>query len=200
MPGQHVGWNAGGSQGFGGEGGGAAGVDRLVSPVILSPFNEIFSIGNHCFANQNAVPTLAAAAFPASGRAMIWPFWLPTAIVYTQAWIQNGGTAAGNIEIAVYNSDLTLHTTTGSFAQVGTSVVQFQAQTFTLAAGQYFLWQSASDGTGTTVRDTISSGVMANQFGMFQQDLAPGSAPGTATPAAVVSNVVHVTGLSVRTF
>lgn len=170
------------------------------SPIILSPFNEIFSIGNHCFANQNAVPTLASGVVGAANRAMAWPFWLPTAITYTHAWVQNGATVAGNLEIGVYNLDLSKHTTTGSFAQAGTSTLQLQAQTFTLAAGSYFLWCSASDATATVVRDSISSAPMANSFGMFQQDaVGPGSAPPTATPATIVSNIVYACGLAVRT-
>lgn len=180
--------------------GGGAG-QGSVSPGILSPFNNIFSIGYHTFSNQNAVQTLASGVVGAAGRAMAWPFWLPTAVTYTQAWIQNGATVAGNLEIGVYNLDLTKHTTTGSFAQAGVSALQFQTQTFTLAAGSYFLWCSASDATATVIRDTISSAPMANSMGMFQQDgVGPGSAPSTATPATIVSNIVYACGLSVRTF
>lgn len=198
---ERVGFSRGGfSSGGGGAGAAAAGGLSNVSPMVLSPFSPIYSIGNHTFANQNAVQTLASGVVGAANRAMAWPFWLPTAVTYTHAWIQNGATVAGNLEIGVYNLDLTKHTTTGSFAQAGTSTLQVQATTFTLAAGSYFLWVSASDATATVIRDTLSSAPMANCVGMFQQDaVGPGSAPSTATPATVVSNIVYVCGLSVRT-
>lgn len=170
-----------------------------VTPIIFGTHHEEFSLGTHAMFDGGGVAVLASTTVSAADRAFAYPFWLPGSMVVTKAWWHNGGTVAGNVEVAVYSAALAKVATTGSVAAAGVTAVQSAALSTTLTAGQYYLWVSASDATMTFIADGVGSANRMAHKGIFMQSsVGPGSSPSTATPVTPVSFSIIMAGLQTR--
>ena len=162
------------------------------SPECMGPFLK--SSGSTTSPMANA----ASASIEAANRVLYLPFTLGTVITAVQLFSLNGSTAAGNIDMGIYDAAGNRRINIGATAQSGTSVVQAYDITDTLLeAGRYFLAVVMDGATGTLFNTTIAGSVAVVLSGKAQQ--ASATLPATATFAAPASGKVPIIGLSTRT-
>ena len=114
------------------------------------------------------------AAAPASGavlntnEAIYVPFAVTSTRTAYKMFCLNGATAAGNLDLAIYNSAGTRLVSIGATAQSGTNVNQtFDIADTSLAPGIYYMAMSTSDATSTHIRYTynVIPGDYLNEIG-----------------------------------
>lgn len=121
--------------------------------AIICPFSPEFT---GLYPSYNSVSYTAGTV--TANRAYVTPFTLRRPVVVTKlGWI-NGGTAAGNVDVGIYDNNLDKIISTGSTAQSGTNAKQTVDITDTaLSPGIYYIAISASDGTATFARCGLSN-------------------------------------------
>lgn len=171
-------------------------------PAVWRP-NVISLYSKECLGVQLsglATTAPASAAWAVANGALYIPLELPEDFIVTRVAVFNGGTAAANFDIAIYNDQLVRLVTAGSTAQVGTSVLQAVDVTDTyLAAGRYTVGITKDDAVGTFLMATVSI-ELAKLLGVSGQATAF-PLPNPAVPASVVTHTrLPVFMLSGRSF
>lgn len=147
-------------------------------------------------------PTVGASGdgYPAANRAIFVPFRLGFGSTLKRLFWMNGTAVSGNVCIGLYNASFTRLLTSGSVAQVGTSVVQVYDPTDTpLVAGLYYIGIALDNGSGrlafyTFGEGSINDGAAAlRAAGVFKQNTAF-PLPNPAVPAAVTDDYLPFVG------
>lgn len=140
----------------------------------------------------------ASTAWGTANLAIHVPVNIPVATTFTHAFLCNGATASGNIDIGVYDEAWNRVMSTGSVAQSGTSTLQIVDITdILLGPGRYYLALALSSGTGTTI--AFASGTAAHGAGLgYAQQASALPLPATATPARFAQTFLPIFGLSRR--
>ena len=101
---------------------------------------------------------IVSAVWPSANLAIGYPFSVLNPSTALQMWCFNGATAAGNLDMGIYNDDGTKLVTKGSTAQAGTSDIQLLNITDTaLAPGtRYWAVLGSDSATATFFRQTGS--------------------------------------------
>lgn len=113
----------------------------------------------------------------------------------------NGGTAAGHIQMGVYNESFGLIGNNGTTtSQTGTSAAQIVAPTtgFTIPGpGRYYIAITSDDATSTfaTGATTPATGICGG-FGIMQETTGSFGLPATATPAVTTFESIFYCGIS----
>lgn len=138
------------------------------------------------------------AGWPAANRAILIPFDISESYTVKKlGWI-NGATVSGNVDVGIYDTNLTRLVSAGSTAQGSISVVQeVDVTDTTLPPGSYYMAMAMDNTTGRVLRsvanhlDTASVGVaqMAAAFPL----------PATATLAEPVNDYTPLIAVSSRT-
>jgi hypothetical protein len=134
------------------------------------------------------------AVWPSANLAIYVPFRVAASITVDRMWVYKGGTAAGNIDIGIYNDAGTRLVSLGSTADAGTTViVTFDVANTTLSRGYYYLAFACSDGTATFARAAIGGNM---PFGVKQEASAL-PLPATATMVdSMTTNYIPILGLT----
>lgn len=139
--------------------------------------------------------TPASAAWFAANQGIYVPFVLHEPATAVRMFTVNGGTAAGNTDVGIYNESLTRLVSIGPTAQAGINTTQFFDIADTpLAAGAYYMALSNSLATSTFLmcRSLIANGLRAQ--GLWEQ-AAVGTLPNPAVPVAFTRTSVPYFGI-----
>lgn len=136
--------------------------------------------------------------WPVNNRAFFVPFAIEGPLTVAKLWLANGGVAAGNFDIGIYDAALTKLVSTGSTAQSGTNVLQVvSVGPYRLSAGQFFLALGMSNTSGQALADTNLTTEQLRMVGVFTQESAV-ALPATATPASAASAFLPLFGLGTK--
>lgn len=156
------------------------------------------SIGAHAvtFDFQGLGQVDTGTAWPTANRAFFVPFELDGPLDVTKLWACIDS-AAGNLDIGIYDWALTRLVSTGSTAMSGSSALQVITVTATrLGPGQYFMALGCSS-TSAGIAGGTPAAEDLRHCGVFQQDSAV-ALPATATPAAMASAFLPLFGLGTK--
>lgn len=155
-------------------------------PVM--PYIHPFSLGA-IPAFHYGIATPASAVWPTANTAIYVPLNLPTGYLVKRLWCLNGGTAAGNIDIGIYDAAGNRLTSSGAVAQAGTNAIQhFDITDYLLAPGSYYMAMSCSLGTATVWKSTGQSATFVGIAGCLSQASAH-PLPATATFASAIITI-----------
>jgi hypothetical protein len=134
----------------------------VAAPRILTSYGALgaFGLGH---------PDLGAStAWPNANEGFKVRVWNPIAFTPTQAFTMNGATAAGNVDLGIYepDSETLIGQLAAPIAQAGTNAPQFYAFTTPIPRGYVDLAMSCSLGTATLFAqtDTIVRALAATQM------------------------------------
>jgi len=136
---------------------------RLIFSTVFSENGVFFPILS---ANQSH-PSIVWTGSLATTDAILYPFIVTVPLQVTRMYHYNGGTAAGNFQLGIYNEDLSLLVATAATAQSGTSVPQWVDVTdTTLQPGNYFMALAADNVsfTSTGSNNVVYASKMAGVF------------------------------------
>lgn len=158
---------------------------------------------------STASPHSIGAALQAMGFAGVvgtWPtanlaFYIPISVHSTltvvKMFIENGGTASGNVDLGIYDAGGTRLVSTGSTAQSGTSAIQeFDITDTTLTPGLYYLAMAIDNTTATLQRWSVTT-ALAKAIGVCTQASAF-ALPSSATFATPSSGNLPFIGATIR--
>lgn len=166
--------------------------------VLLSATSVNHGVGLDLSA-VGAVATATSTAWPAVNRALYLPLYIDRPGTVTKFWTLNGATAAGNVDIGLYDRNYNRLASTGAIAQSGTSVIQeYDVTDFNIVAGVYFLGLAESLTTATFFMVTSNVAGYFQAMGVTQQASAL-PLPNPAVPAAQITTFVPVAGIAFRT-
>lgn len=147
-----------------------------------------------------APSTFASAAYPASNRALGFPFELGDSFLVQKVWWVNGTTATtNNADVAVYSEDgATRHVAAGATLIATANVVQEVDVTDTLLkAGRYWCVYNQNGTTATPMAVTTAAILLAaTGAAQFAGAVPLGT---TFTPAQVASAFFPLFGVAGRT-
>lgn len=169
-----------------------AAVEPLSEKIILT-FDPIHSplLG---FANANGIG-VNSVAWPAANLALFSPVYVWATQTLTQL-VAQWNTTSGNVDIGIYDSNLTKIVSSGSTAASGL-VQQFNVADTVLTRGTYYVALAADNTTLQVRRGTQSVAAFGRMLGMFEQASAF-PLPATATPAAYTRLVLPICGYITR--
>ncbi len=131
----------------------------------------------------------ASVAWPTANQAFFYPFVINEPFLAQQIGHMNGGTANGNMDVGIYDTQGNRLVSIGSTAQSGTSAEQLFNITDTLLdRGLYYLAIAMDGTTGTSVRASGPSGVGARSTGIWLMSTAF-PLPAMATYAALGATI-----------
>lgn len=166
--------------------------------VLLSTISTYHGVGSD-LRGLGGVGTPSSNAWPAVNRALYLPLYIDRPGVVTKFWTLNGATAAGNIDIGLYNEAYARLASTGAVAQAGTNVVQeFDVTDFAVVPGVYFLGLACSLTTATLFMTTTNVAGYFQAMGVTQQATAL-PLPNPAVPAAQITTLIPIAGIAFRT-
>ena len=177
-------------------------------PVTLIPRPYAKNLVTISTADESMIPFLSAFSVPTTSTAigtakliMYYPFVLYSPFTVAEFVWLNGTTAAGHIQMGVYNEAFTLLGNNGTTtSQTGTSAAQIVAPTsgFTLPApARYYLAITSDDATSTFAAPATApiTGIMGG-FGAMTETTGSFGLAGTATPAVATSEFLFLCGIS----
>lgn len=194
-----VGFSRGGFSSGGGGGaaaGSSSGSAAALTPETVSVQSIPYSIGYAI--GMVTAPSYASAVIGVANRGFFIPFWVPSAITVAQLWCQNGGTAAGNTDMGIYDATFNKVVTIGPTAQAGTSAIQYFniADTGLSAATNYYL-ALVTDNTGATFGRVSVALQHLNSIGVFT-DEAVGTLPASVVPDSCAQAYIPHCGFTTR--
>lgn len=178
--------------------------DLTLAPFVLpslSPWHVESLGGGLVPIGTLPLNSITGAAWPAASLALYVPFNIPRLTSFDRMYTHNGATAADSVDVGIYSLDGTRLTSKGLTAQAGTATLQFFtfASAILLPAGRYYMALALNGTTGTFLRGAFAA-VQLGSLGVYQQDLAgesvPGTLPATATFAAMAQAYLPNFGLA----
>jgi len=169
-------------------------------PLTIWTFSRYsLLIGNRGI--EAASGALASTAWGTANLGIFVPFELPMAYPVKNLFWMNGGVQSGNIDVGVYNDDLSRVCSTGSVAAGTIAVLQFAAPTadVVLTPGNYYWGVSMSSTTGTIFCQTTGTAAHNREMGLFQMASAGPPLPAAATITAAGQARVPVLGMTYKT-
>lgn len=168
-------------------------------PIMVTPLSR-WSIGDQLAAGD--IPAISSGNMNgANNRAFAYPLVIPAPCVIVKAFIHNGASVAGNVDIGLYYENYTKVVTAGGAAQVGVNLIQeFDLTDTVVQPGRYYLVGSAS-GAATAKQWVYGGEYRLALMGCFVAETAY-PLPATLTPTAPTTlsvGVVNLMGLSLRT-
>lgn len=175
------------------------GIDRPAGPQLVGPMSinggalEASSLGGQSWTTDLPNGTGVSGT---AGIAVFRQFTVdaPTYISGTYHQSGSGGTAASQVEIAIYDEQRQRLATTGTIGSLGLAYVQ-GTLSVTLQPGCYYLCYHnktfVGGGTAVTVpfRGTAAMDVRKHRaMGTFEQNVGSGALPATATFATFATN------------
>lgn len=163
---------------------------RLPPPPVLTPYHPD-SLGNSVLAatSTDTFGNTLSTAWPTSNLAFFYPFQLyDFATAYQLLWFV-GGTAAGNIDVGIYDSQANLIISAGSTAMSATinTVQELNIADTALRPGEYFLAGGCTLNTGTVFARSIGDELVLSSRLMYEQ--------ATAVPLPAAAAPVLPTGV-----
>lgn len=163
-------------------------------PPIISSVS-LWSLGP---VSRNAGLTPASTAWGAANQARYVPFLIPEPITIVKLLAYNGGTAAGNTDIGLYDEVGNQVVGIAAAAQAGTTAWQeFDIADTTISPGLYYVGLLNTTTTGTYF--AMASKEWGQIMGCYSQAVGAGNLPSPATFAALDAAVVPVVALALRT-
>ena len=147
----------------------------------------------------NAMVGPSSALWPAANLAIFHPIRLAVPVTVTKFWLINGATAAGNVDIGIYDLNGYRIASTGSTAQGTVSVLQsIDVTDFTIGPGGFYLAMALDNGTATSLSNSMTA-IQTRELGLAEM-AAAFPLPATATLAVVSTAAIrlHLFGLSRR--
>lgn len=164
--------------------------NRLVigsySPESVGSENEALNIN-----------TSTPVAWPVANRAIYVPFLVFQPLTAVKMFT-GVGTASGNLDVGIYDSQQNRLVSSGSTAVVGTNAIQIVDIADTLLSPGLFYFALALDNTTATINATAPAVALASAMGVLSQSSAF-ALPATATFAAAQDAFVPAVGLTTRT-
>lgn len=143
--------------------------------------------------------SVASTAWGTANMAIYVPIVLPVPVLVVKAWVANGATANGNVDVAAYDAAGNRLVSAGSTLQAGTGDLQeFNVTDTVLPAGLIYI-ALASSSTTATFLIAVTTVPKATAHGMYTQASAF-ALPATATFAnADAITFVPLFGFALRT-
>jgi hypothetical protein len=129
-----------------------------------------------------------------AGRAIYIPIKIPWPYPVKRMFIFNGGSVAGNVDLGLYTRNGTKVFSTGSFAQVGVTTMQYVNFSYLVSPGSYYL-ALAFSGVATIQRAQFALVTNARMAGLLQQDSAF-PLPASMTPAVYTLGGIYMFGMT----
>lgn len=163
-------------------------------PLFISAWSAYYT-GTNPAVSYALSPSIASAAWPAANRAFACPLYLDFDYPMQRMWWVNGSTAAGNVDIGIYDARNNLLLSSGATAQAGTSAFQYVTKQALLRRGAYWLALSLSSTSGTLQRsNTLSTAVL--RLSGYAQMASAHPLPATLVPAAMASTFFPCFGIT----
>jgi len=130
----------------------------------------------------------------AANVAIYMPIYFNAPGIITKLWMQNGSTAAGNVDVGLYTCVAGLPAarvvSAGSTAQAGTNVLQeFNITDYVVAYPQILFIAVAADATTTTMWSGSVGAMIGRACGLARQTSAF-PLPATATPGTLAQGQI----------
>lgn len=167
--------------------------------VLIGTNSERYAAGSDIRAL--GANTITSTAWNSANRAVYIPLYLDRPGTVTKLWTYNGATAAGNIDVGLYDRNYNRLSSAGSTAQAGTSVIQeFDVTDFNVTAGVYFVGVAASLTTTTFAMSVSNVSAYWAAMGVTQQNTAL-ALPNPAVPAQLGVGMISmpIAGIAFRT-
>lgn len=170
----------------------------IYKETLFSMCHEFYGPARAAFGGSGSS---AATVWPSANLGIFLPFKLKGEFLVTKLYWLNGGTAAGNVDIGIYQAQpqagtAALVVSTGATAQSGVSALQkvTLGTAKLLSPGAYYLGLSASLGTAT-FQDLVLDVSTMRMVGCGQMAAAH-PLPNTVTFAAITAAYWPMMGLS----
>lgn len=137
-------------------------------------------------------PSLSSSGW-ATNYITYQPIVIPWPYPVKRFFIYNGTAANGNVDMGLYSRDGSKVVSTGSFAQAGTSALQYANASYLIPPGSYYLALGLSASSATAFMAFITNG--NRQMGI-QEQAGTFPLPNVMTPAAVSTIVFPVFGMT----
>lgn len=162
-------------------------------PILVSPFSGV-SAGYGNLGLAGPAPT--SQAIGAANVTVAFALFIPNTVTFVKAWVVNGATVNGNLDIGLYDESWNLMVSTGSFVQAGASVIQEQDITdITVGPGFYYLAMALTSATATFQLSNSNVFVALTSGSNYMLSAFP--LPATFAPSAFLSGLA-LFGLSQR--
>jgi len=123
----------------------------MISLPVLSPYSPE-ALAGAVVGGGTTLVNVTSLAWPVANRLLGYPVRILSPTLITKLWIANGTTAAGNLDVGIYDARGTLVVSSGSTAQSGTSTMQVLDITDTrLGLGDYYVCAVMDGVTGTSL-------------------------------------------------
>lgn len=141
----------------------------------------------------------ATTPWPTANKAIFYPFHVNRPFLVKKLFCYNGTTAAGNLDVGIYDRFGNRMVSSGSTAQAGTSVLQvFDVTDTWLQPGDYYFALAMDGTTGTIFRNAMTSTSLSKTAGMLEMASAF-PLPATATFATTTELPMAYMGAVKRT-
>jgi hypothetical protein len=173
---------------------------NFVPPLVTITPYSMESLGCELY-NHNGISlnSLNHILWPTANLAIFVPFSISVTSKIVKAFILNGDTVSGNVDIGIYSADGTKIVSMGSTAMSGSNALQeFDIADTVLAPGTYYMAMSCSTTGASFQAVTFGSATRLRLMGMVQaaSQLPLANAP---TFAAISNDYLPMFGLTTRT-
>lgn len=169
----------------------------LAPPNVTLSVASIESLGIPLSAFVITTTSFASAAWPTANKAIFVPVLVARQTKLVKAFVYNGATASGNLDVGLYLPNGTRVVSMGSTAQSGTNALQeLDITDTTVGPGLYYMALAMDGTTGTAFRATIGTGRGAS-LGIYEMTSAF-ALPSTATFATLASSYLPMFGFTTR--
>lgn len=175
-----------------------------VTPLFITSYSGRFTPGLYFDKpTLGNAPNIAAANWPANGRASYIPLGLTFNYHALRVFWYNGTTVvvSSGIDIGIYRADGTKLFSTGTTAQSGASASQYVGVDWLIPAGAYYLAMSVAWTGGTTPTLHTTQSVNVNQQKMCGclEEAAASPLPSSMTPVTLTSQHWPLFGITKTT-
>jgi len=162
------------------------------APLFINSMSARFtSILTGVLGTSNVAPS--SGAWPAAGRAIYVPLFLPFEYPVKRVFWVNGASVTGTADLGIYRDDFSRVFALGGAAQSGANSVQYTSVNLLLEPGAYYLALSLSN-TAAMFRHALAV-LNMREAGCLQEDSAE-PLPSTMTPAQLASAYWPLFGLT----
>lgn len=168
-----------------------------IFPNVTLSVVSIESLGVAMSSLGLTAASFTSAAWPTANKAFFVPVWVARQTTLVKAFVYNGATASGNLDIGLYLPNGTQVVSLGSTAQSGTSALQeLNITDTTIGPGLYYMALAMDGTTGTAFRATVGS-TRGGAMGIYEMTSAF-ALPATATYATNTASYLPLFGFTTR--
>ena len=168
-----------------------------IAPTCITTGDGKYSQAGRLVAGTGLALPIVGATFTAN-RAIAVPIEVPVTVTLAQLFTVNGGVAAGNTDIAIYDSAFVRKISATPTAMSGTATLQFfNVADTVIVAGLYYLAFVTSDATAQVWSFNLADVGLGKAMGCYVQASA-GTLPDPFVPSTFLGLYVPLIGFTTR--